>query len=337
VINVQFQDDLAAGVVLVRPALQSPDFVTGVSGWAIFIDGSVEFNDGVFRGGTTVGGLALYYDGAPAFGNLIMSVAADAGADEFGNVYAAGVGIYSPTGHLLLDADDGVFTSTGSSGAVVSVNDGQIVLKAHASDDSSAVATQNVLATRGSLFVSAGKQGANDKAGAVQIVTSNGVPTAGNADTFPRVNSMAANGTTTAYHYVSGASVKSNAVGDTAEVWQTPGFNANWSGTTTFGALAGGLRTLKYRQDAEDNVWLLGTCVAAAGAGSAIFQLPAAYRPVSNTPFPVAFISGGGVAGSAWAYVSSAGNLNLNAQLGSAATSGTAYTFNAKIPLGNIA
>lgn len=47
---MQFQDELAAGVVLVRPALQSPDYVTGVSGWAVKIDGSAEFSDVVLRG-----------------------------------------------------------------------------------------------------------------------------------------------------------------------------------------------------------------------------------------------------------------------------------------------
>jgi hypothetical protein len=46
---MQFQDDLAGGVVLIRPALQSPDFVSGTSGWQISIDGSAEFNDVVIR------------------------------------------------------------------------------------------------------------------------------------------------------------------------------------------------------------------------------------------------------------------------------------------------
>jgi hypothetical protein len=55
---MQFQDDLAAGVVLVRPAFQSPDYVPGSSGWAVLLDGSAEFNNVVIRGGTTVSGTA---------------------------------------------------------------------------------------------------------------------------------------------------------------------------------------------------------------------------------------------------------------------------------------
>lgn len=47
---MQFQDELAGGVVLVRPALQSPNYVAGSAGWAIKVDGSAEFSDIVLRG-----------------------------------------------------------------------------------------------------------------------------------------------------------------------------------------------------------------------------------------------------------------------------------------------
>lgn len=48
-------DQLVGGVVLRRPAIQSPNFVTGVSGWSINIDGSAEFNNGTVRGTLVVG------------------------------------------------------------------------------------------------------------------------------------------------------------------------------------------------------------------------------------------------------------------------------------------
>lgn len=48
-------DPLVGGVALRRPAIQSPNFVTGVSGWTINADGSVEFNNGTFRGTVTAG------------------------------------------------------------------------------------------------------------------------------------------------------------------------------------------------------------------------------------------------------------------------------------------
>lgn len=47
---MQFNNDLAGGVTLVRPALQSPNYAAGVSGWSIKIDGSAEFNNVTVRG-----------------------------------------------------------------------------------------------------------------------------------------------------------------------------------------------------------------------------------------------------------------------------------------------
>lgn len=62
---MQFQDELAGGVVLIRPALQSPDYETGVSGWAIKIDGSAEFNNVTIRGAGSADPLVVGPDGMP--------------------------------------------------------------------------------------------------------------------------------------------------------------------------------------------------------------------------------------------------------------------------------
>lgn len=48
---------LGGGGTLIRRAIHSPDYVPGVSGWSINKDGTVEFNDGVFRGDVTVNSL----------------------------------------------------------------------------------------------------------------------------------------------------------------------------------------------------------------------------------------------------------------------------------------
>lgn len=53
---IDFQNVVVAGTKLVRDAIQSPNYVTGVSGWTVNQDGSVEFNDGVFRGSLIAGG-----------------------------------------------------------------------------------------------------------------------------------------------------------------------------------------------------------------------------------------------------------------------------------------
>lgn len=81
---------------LVIPAIRSPNFVHGVSGWQIAKDGSAEFNNLTIRG-TFFGldfilnsaGLFLY-SSTPTLGNLIASVAIANGTDSFGNVYYAG-------------------------------------------------------------------------------------------------------------------------------------------------------------------------------------------------------------------------------------------------------
>lgn len=46
---------IVGGTVLRIPAIQSPDYVPGVSGWIIRQDGSAEFNNGTFRGTIEVG------------------------------------------------------------------------------------------------------------------------------------------------------------------------------------------------------------------------------------------------------------------------------------------
>lgn len=51
-----YGNPVVAGTVLVRTAIQSIDYVAGVSGWAITRAGSVEFNNGTFRGTLVAGG-----------------------------------------------------------------------------------------------------------------------------------------------------------------------------------------------------------------------------------------------------------------------------------------
>jgi hypothetical protein len=96
---LKFANDIAGGQGnLIVPALQSPNFVTGVSGWQITRTGHAEFNDIVIRGGTVIGGTALYYNGTPAAGNLLVSIAATFGNDAFGNFYLAGITVYDIIG-----------------------------------------------------------------------------------------------------------------------------------------------------------------------------------------------------------------------------------------------
>lgn len=82
---------------LIKQEIKSPNYVPGVSGWAIFKTGSAEFNNLTIRGtfyGTdfiiNTSGI-FFYSGIPAAGNLIISIAGAAGTDAFTNTYPEGL------------------------------------------------------------------------------------------------------------------------------------------------------------------------------------------------------------------------------------------------------
>lgn len=95
---------IVGGTTLRIPAIESPNFVTQVSGWQIKADGSAEFNSVAVRGsflGTQFlinSQGAFFYSGAPALGNLAVSIAGAAGTDPSGNVFPAGVWAYGASG-----------------------------------------------------------------------------------------------------------------------------------------------------------------------------------------------------------------------------------------------
>lgn len=70
---MQPNNPIVGGTVLRRPAIQSPNYVAGSTGWAIVVDGSAEFNNLTARGTFIVGtvpGTHIVLD--PATGNLVM-------------------------------------------------------------------------------------------------------------------------------------------------------------------------------------------------------------------------------------------------------------------------
>lgn len=116
-----FSDPITAGDDLVIPLIQSPNFVSGVSGWQVNRDGSAQFNNVVIRGGEVINGTTLIYNGPAALGNLIASSAAAAGVDTFGNVYYAGDCTYEPSGGATatqVTQSDGGLISLGTGAAM---------------------------------------------------------------------------------------------------------------------------------------------------------------------------------------------------------------------------
>ncbi len=67
-----FSDPITAGNVLIRPAIQSPNYVAGVSGWTINRNGSAEFNSVTVRGAFVVANgtqqISVFNNTAPSLG-----------------------------------------------------------------------------------------------------------------------------------------------------------------------------------------------------------------------------------------------------------------------------
>jgi hypothetical protein len=99
---MSFQDPVIGGTVLRIPAEQSPNFsIADQTGWAILQNGDAYFYNliasGTITGSSVVvdganGGIFVY-SGAPAPGNLIVSIAGEAGTDAEGNAYPAGLNV----------------------------------------------------------------------------------------------------------------------------------------------------------------------------------------------------------------------------------------------------
>jgi hypothetical protein len=101
---VQPGNPIVGGTVLRIPAIQSPNFVSGTSGWSINADGTAEFNGLTLHGSLVLGTggsnvivldfarhAVFVYDNS---GNLIASIAPSSGTDALGNAYQIGIVSY---------------------------------------------------------------------------------------------------------------------------------------------------------------------------------------------------------------------------------------------------
>jgi hypothetical protein len=326
------------GTVLLRPAIASPNFLHGVRGWSINQGGNAEFNDLQIRG-TYMGqnyvinenGM-FFYSGTPAAGNMTGSWAPAAGTDPYGNAYPAGLEIYSALGSIALSAVDGILQSIGSSGRQIVVADGGVQFSMPGSQGNG---TLEIGANLREMDFSSGQMAIADRIAQLAVISSTGTPVAGNQDTSPRSTTTGGVGVP-AYHYVSGAVVKSDGSGSTSEVWQAPAFNTNWLTSSTFNGSTG-WGGLQFRKDAEDNLVVTGAFKSGATAGgTSVFQLPAAYRPKVQQPIPI-HRNNAGTLTMAMAQISAGGNLNLLAGSGVAPVAGAEYLISGTIPLGNLA
>jgi hypothetical protein len=133
---IEFENPLTAGTVLVREAIQSQNYNPGSAGWIVEADGDAEFNDVTIRGGTVVSGTSLYYNGAPAAGNLTLSLASTAGVDPFGNTYPAGYAWHNGADVIYAQDTSGNVTvgSTAANSALINPADGEHIIQANDAD-----------------------------------------------------------------------------------------------------------------------------------------------------------------------------------------------------------
>lgn len=100
---------VGGGGALVYPSIHSPGFVHAVTGWTINKDGSAEFNNLTIRGtffGTNFiinSAGAFFYNGVPANGNLLLSIASANGTDAFGNNYIQGFASYGAIANSFIN------------------------------------------------------------------------------------------------------------------------------------------------------------------------------------------------------------------------------------------
>lgn len=316
---------VGASGTLIRPAVKSPDFTSGIKGWTIRRDGSAEFNNVVIRGGLTVSGLNLYYSGTPAFGNLIASIAAVAGADTFGNKYPAGICAMDPIGLTFSQFVNGT----------VYVGNLRPAAGNYEPDFLTAASLVMVPGADTVRISSPGEAGGGTRSIIELIGGVSGSPV-GSANT-PHVRLLSSSSLTRADQYISGALIRSGKTG-IPETWQIPAYTTSWAGATTIAGI-GPVLPLRYRVDAEDNLILSGAMtVTGAGASITPTAFSSEYFNASvQSPFTLMEHQAGGANIVGVGYISTTGNLHVDAGAGFTRNVGDTFLFDASVPIGNIA
>lgn len=313
-----FQNPIVGGTALRIPAIQSPNYSPGVAGWIVKINGDAEFNNLTIRG-TFLGadfilnssGLFIY-NGTPAAGNLIASIAAAGGTDSFGNTYLSDIVSYQGLGFVALSSGNLLsgLTADGYSKAGLVGSGGVNTLYATSPVDSTSFPNP----ADHSLI------------GGTRTVTPQ------SAAGFPHHEF---DGTL----WLNDPAIKAvnNANTWTPETWHTPTFAANWATTGTLNGNST-FQGMQYRKDAEDNVWISGGAVS-SGAGGTVFTLPSGYLNSSRRHLLPCWIfdSSAGTTIGSFAQVTETGVVNIAASLtGVTIATGDQVYINGKFPLGNI-
>lgn len=268
---------IVGGTVLRTPAIQSPGFTSGTTGWSINADGTAEFNGLTLHGtlvlGTGSNNVIILDFGRRAifmydtFGNLVGSMAASAGNDSFGTAYQAGITSYlsgTPTSYAQL-ADHSLTISTPDASQVTPFE-----ITANATGASGPGNDQPLI----NIF------GATDHTtvlGMVPALEMFGGNPSGSA--VPFIRSRRLDG---AMDWLHQGIMKWSSTGATnyAETWHALPLAANWANQ---GAPFG---NGVYQRKPDGTVWFSGAIAWTAAASNAPVQvctaLAADYRPLSQ-------------------------------------------------------
>lgn len=293
------------GTVLRIPAEQSPNFQTGVSGWKISIDGSAEFNNLTIRG-TFLGADfilnsagAFFYNGTPALGNLIASIASVSGTDQFGNVYLAGIDVYGTDGtflEMLAGAPASLFIGSGDtaedtparlltqiSGAGPTRKIATTLRAPRVTGENANAACSVVLISpsvdltqRALVSLVASDDGVNFgtvNIGQTGIVLSNGTSVQMNSGTGS-VTLTPTSVTVANVPLIATAGTASAPNQITTDSWHTLAPANGWANQ------GGGLAQLQYLMLSQQEVWVIGVLNPSAFTSTTIATLPSGYRPI---------------------------------------------------------
>lgn len=314
----EFTNGIVAGDVLIRPAIKSPNYIPGVSGWSVNADGSAEFTD------LTVGG---------SVDSEIKIQFTDGSYERLyaGNYETSG-GTQAPGAWFTLqpktvvgqDWRPGVVgtqvSSVDPSVAAVAIlspwnannspdNQAQILVSNKGSDlsgagsqcsakaDSTLIESLNAIASRAQIYLSGDTLLL--RANAATIASLNAVPNRAQIDVADDYILLKP-GASDAVFVDGRLSITPGGSGTlgTNTVNSTPLYNGTtigtWTATPAFAnnftnKIIGGFPTCAYRVDAFGQVQLRGlvTGGALSVVGATVFTMPATKRPATNLTFPV--------------------------------------------------
>lgn len=262
---------LGGGGALVRPAIKSPGYVAGSSGWSVNRDGSAEFNELVVRGefkGTTyevtTAGL-FFYASTPGPGvKLVGSWSPAAGTDPYGNSYPAGLTVYDPSLLTFAQLYNGVLLL----GALVS----------GAPDTTNAAGLNDPGA--GQLKLQCSKESGTSFVDAVEFRLSAGQLAAATGSGFNPVARIVDSEQSSAVDLGLSGTLVHTSVDGTFTSWAAPTMQGGWASGP---GISGSWPDLLYRQDTQNCVTVHGTFHATSTAPGTLLAAGLPLAPGTHT------------------------------------------------------